>query len=114
MPNVRRHQYPMSDNVISYIDMCQREGASLQQGMNFGLGGDHSVILMSVRPNAPYKDRIEDDGSTLIYEGHDEPRSPSNMQPKELDQPERTPNGALTQNGRFFKAAQAFKRDIRQ
>jgi hypothetical protein len=40
----------MSDNVISYIEMCQREGASLQQGMNFGLGGNHSVILMSVRP----------------------------------------------------------------
>jgi hypothetical protein len=46
----------MNDNVISYIEMCQREGASLQAGMNFGLGGNHSVILRSVRPNAPYRD----------------------------------------------------------
>lgn len=40
--------------------MCRREGVSLHRGMNFGLGGNHSVILMSVRPNAPYRDRLED------------------------------------------------------
>jgi hypothetical protein len=55
----------VSDDVISYIEMCRREGASLQQGMNFGIGGNHSVILMSVRPNAPYRDRLEDSGTTL-------------------------------------------------
>jgi hypothetical protein len=26
------------DNVISYIEMCRREGLSLQAGMNFGVG----------------------------------------------------------------------------
>jgi hypothetical protein len=104
----------MANEIISYLEMCSREGTSLQRGMNFGLGGNHSVILMSVRPNSPYRDRLEDDGSTLIYEGHDEPRSQSNPQPKDLDQPERTTNGALTQNGRFFKAAQAFKNSKRQ
>ena len=46
-----RHQ---GNEVISYMEMCRREGASLQRGMNFRLGGDHSVILMSLRPNAPY------------------------------------------------------------
>jgi hypothetical protein len=65
----------MANEVISYLEMCSREGTSLQRGMNFGLGGDHSVVLMSVRPNAPYRDRLEDEGTTLIYEGHDEPRS---------------------------------------
>ena len=94
--------------------MCSREGTSLQRGMNFGLGGNHSVILRSIRPGAPYKDRFEDDGSTLIYEGHDEPRSEINKQPKELDQPERTPSGALTQNGRFSKAAHEYRNGERQ
>ena len=61
----------MSDKVISYIDMCSREGVSLQRGMNFGLGGNHSVILMSVRPNAPYRDQVDASGTTLIYESHD-------------------------------------------
>ncbi len=103
----------MSDNVISYIDMCQREGASLQQGMNFGLGGNHSVILMSVRPNAPYRDRLEDGGTTLVYEGHDHPKLASCPNPKIVDQPERHPSGGLTQNGKFHKAAQNFKRGQR-
>ncbi len=99
----------MSDNVISYIEMCQREGASLQQGMNFGLGGNHSVILMSVRPNAPYRDRLEDAGTTLIYEGHDTPRSPSCPNPKLVDQPLASTGGRPTQNGKFFDAAHAAK-----
>ena len=72
----------MANEVISYLEMCAREGTSLQRGMNFGLGGVHSVVLMSVRPNAPYRDRFEDNGTTLIYEGHDEPRSASVSQPK--------------------------------
>lgn len=103
----------MSDNIISYIDMCQREGASLQQGMNFGLGGNHSVILMSVRPNAPYRDRLEDGGTTLVYEGHDHPKLTSCPNPKVVDQPERHPSGGLTQNGRFHMAAQSFKQGER-
>lgn len=101
----------MANEVISYLAMCQREGSSLQRGMNFRLGGDHSVILMSVRPNAPYRDRIEDDGETLIYEGHDVPKTRSVKNPKGLDQVERTPSGRLTENGKFHQAAQAVKTD---
>jgi hypothetical protein len=89
--------------------MCRREGVSLQQGMNFGLGQNHSVILMSVRPNAPYRDHLEDGGTTLVYEGHDLPKSASCLDPKRFDQPERFPTGGLTQNGRFHFAAQQAK-----
>jgi hypothetical protein len=46
--------------------MCQRESSSLQRGMNFDLGAGYAVILMSVNPNAPYRDRFENDGSTII------------------------------------------------
>jgi hypothetical protein len=99
----------MANEVISYLEMCSREGTSLQRGMNFGLGGDHSVVLMSVRPNAPYRDRLEDEGTTLIYEGHDEPRTDAVSRPKVVDQPERTPYGTPTQNGRFHQAAQNCK-----
>jgi hypothetical protein len=92
----------MANEVISYLDMCGREGTSLQRGMNFGLRDDYSVLLMSVRPGAPYQDRLEDDGTTLIYEGHDESRSDAVPRPKAVDQPYRTTYGTLTQNGRFF------------
>jgi hypothetical protein len=96
-------------DIISYFDMCQREGTSLQRGMNFRLRGRHSVILMSRRPNAPYADRIEEDGTVLIYEGHDVPKGADAPLPKVLDQPEFLPSGRPTENGKFSAAAQQFK-----
>lgn len=99
----------MSDNVLSHNEMCRREGVSLQRGMNFGLGGNHSVILMSVRPNAPYQDRLEDGGTTLIYEGHDQPKTAICPNPKVVDQVGILPSGKLTPNGRFHEAAKRFK-----
>lgn len=77
--------------------------------MNYGLGGNHSVILMSLRANAPYQDRLEDGGTTLIYEGHDHPKVTSCPNPKVVDQPARYPSGTFTQNGKFHEAAQGFK-----
>ena len=103
----------MSDNIISYIEMCRREQASLQAGMNFGLGGNHSVILMSRRPGAPYRDHLEDGGSTLVYEGHDQPKGPSRPNPKGVDQLGKLPSGRPTQNGKFHEAAQLFKEGAR-
>ena len=82
----------MNDNVISYIEMCRREGRSLQAGMNFGLGGNHYVILMSLRANAPYRDRLEDSGTILIYEGHDQPKGAPLENPKVVDQPDHSPS----------------------
>src|SRR5437870_2034361 len=89
--------------------MCSRESMSLQAGMNFGIAGTHSVILMSLRPNAPYQDRIEDRGFTLIYEGHNQQKGPLCPDPRAVDQPEFFPSGAPTQNGKFHQAAQAAK-----
>ena len=89
--------------------MCQREESSLQRGMNFDMGKGYSVILMSRRRNAPYRDHLEEDGSTLIYEGHDVPRSEDVPEPKKLDQPESTPRGTRTQNGRFHDVVLAYK-----
>jgi len=64
---------------------------------------------MSVRPGAPYKDRVEDNGKILIYEGHDNPVPANGMKPKEADQEARTPDGKLTQNGLFYEAAMRSK-----
>jgi len=89
--------------------MCGREGTSLQRGMNYGIGGSHSVILMSIRQNAPYRDRFEDAGTTLIYEGHDQSKSISCPNPKFVDQPGQYASGRLTQNGKFYQAAKEYK-----
>lgn len=96
--------------VLSYSEMCASEGAHLQRGMNFRLRGGLSVVLMSVQPNAPYADALENEGRTLIYEGHNAPLSPDCSRPDEEDQPARLPSGRLTQNGLFHEAAERFKR----
>jgi hypothetical protein len=99
------------NEIMPYSEVCQREsGANLQQGMNFRLQGKHSVIVMSLRPNAPYADRIEEGGRVLIYEGHNEKRSLACKYPERVDQPEFTKTGRLTENGKFKSAAMKSKR----
>lgn len=95
--------------IISYLEMCSEEGTSLQRGMNFRLRGGQSVFLMSIRKNAPYADRVEENGSVLIYEGHDQAVGPDILNPKLLDQPMHSASGSLTQNGKFFEAAKYHK-----
>jgi hypothetical protein len=91
------------------MEMCSTVGVNLQRGMNFRLRDAESIILMSLRPGAPYADRIEDEGRTLIYKGHDVPRTVDISNPKKVDQPDRNPGGSLTQNGLFAEAAQKYK-----
>lgn len=103
----------MANEIIPYVEMCLREGMSLQRGMNFDVGRGYSVVLMSVRRNAPYQDRFDDNGTTILYEGHDARKREGAPDPKSVDQPEAEQNGALTQNGRFHCAAQAYRRGER-
>ncbi|MFH1106681.1 MAG: HNH endonuclease [Candidatus Micrarchaeota archaeon] len=99
-------------DVISYWEMCSEEGSSLQRGMNFHLKGRNvSVILMSLRPNAPYADRVEENGKVLIYEGHDISRREVTGNPKSVDQPSRDSDGSPTQNLLFYDAAIRCKND---
>ena len=96
-------------DVISYLEMCTEEGTNLQRGMNFRLREDYSVLLMSLRPNAPYADRIQEDGTVLIYEGHDVSARRGGPDPKTVDQPMYNPGGSLTQNGLFYEAAMDYR-----
>jgi hypothetical protein len=96
-------------DVMSYAEMCVAEGFSLQHGMNFRTRGGISVVLMSVRPGAPYDDQVEDGGRSLTYEGHDVPRNEA-RDPKSVDQQSHTPRGTLTRNGLFYAAAKLHKK----
>jgi hypothetical protein len=103
----------VDNEIISYMDMCQREGTSLQKGMNFLAGRPHSIVLMSVRPDAPYADRVEDEGRTLIYEGHNAPKNTVDGDPREFDQPGKTRSGSSTENGRFARSAHEAKENLK-
>ena len=97
-----------TDDIISYAELVAEENTNIQKGMNFQIKPEYSIFLMSVRKNAPYADEWDEKANTLIYEGHDAPRNVSQT-PKEVDQPLTTPNGTLTENGKFFTAAQSYK-----
>lgn len=100
----------MKDRIVTYREMCDNENVqTLQRGMNYRLNPNYSVILMSQRKNAPYNDRISDDGLSIEYEGHDLPRNETADNPKELDQPRTTKSGKLTQNGLFAKVVDDYR-----
>lgn len=104
------HTMSFSDinQIISYREMCNIESQEqLQRGMNFEIGGNYSVILMSGKNNSPYADRISEDGLTIYYEGHDLPGDKL----KEYDQPSTYPTGKMTQNGLFKNAIDIGKRN---
>jgi hypothetical protein len=104
----------MKDQILLYREMCDAEKVqTLQRGMNYRLNSEYSVILMSQRSNAPYSDYIHENGMTIEYEGHDIPKTSHDLNPKNYDQPEKTKNGKLTQNGLFKKAVLDFKEGTR-
>lgn len=95
--------------------MCEAENVqTLQRGMNYRLNNDYSVILMSQRSGAPYRDKIHDDQITIEYEGHDVSRNSTASSPKVVDQPRKLPSGRLTQNGLFIRSIDESKQNIRE
>jgi hypothetical protein len=89
------------DDIISYHDVVTAEKASLQKGMNYGVGKKYSVFLMSLRENAPYADALDEVTGMLTYEGHDEPQRRGGPNPKEVDH---TVNFASRMICRLYKA----------
>ena len=97
----------MEAKLLKYNQLVMNEnGIHLQKGMNFGIQGSYSIVLMSVEKNAPYADEMLEDG-TIKYEGHDARVSPEDK--KITDQPMANKTGTLTENGKFFQAAENFK-----
>ena len=98
--------------IISYHQLTTQEGGlQVQKGMNFGVKKNYSIVLMSTAKNAPYVDEVFDDG-VIEYEGHDAPKS-NDYNKKMVDQPAYTKTGRLTENGKFLKAVDDFKKSKR-
>lgn len=90
----------------TYKEMCQAEGYTrLQRGMIFHQPPRPSIILMSRKQNAPYRDRLMHSRRIIEYRGHNATGDPL------ADQPTRTKRGTRTPNGAFIDAATAFKED---
>lgn len=100
--------------ILNHYDIAKIEGMSLQRGMNFRPNGkDYSIFLMSVRGGSPYNDSFDVDGKKLFYEGEDV-SSKEKTDPKHFDQPFFTKTGKLSNNGKFYQAAENYKLSRRQ
>jgi HNH endonuclease len=97
------------DDIFGYDKLVAAEKANLQAGMNYREGREYSVVLMSVRKGAPYKDSIDPVTGLISYEGHDVREVAGGPDPKSVDQPRINPSGSLTENGKFYRDAIDFK-----
>jgi hypothetical protein len=96
-------------DIITYAEMCEAEQLGQQQGgMRFRSPPGHGVILMSLRPNAPYADEVGPNGM-LIYEGHNARRAPT-VDPRRVDQPRYSAARRPTENGKFADWTDRYKR----
>ena len=103
------------DDILSYREMCDFENVqTLQRGMNYRLNPKYSVILMSQRTNAPYRDKVHEDGITIEYEGHNVSKKSYEHDPKRDDQPSRLPTGRLTQNGLFSRTVDDYNSSLHE
>jgi len=76
---------------------------------------NYSIILMSVRDDAPYKDEISEDGKRIVYEGHNlNKRYCKDKSPNTFDQPLFLPSEKLTENRKFAKVANCFKNALQK
>jgi hypothetical protein len=102
-------------DILSYDDIVAIEGFRIQKGINVRpKDKPYSILLMSVRENAPYNDGFDESGSVLLYEGEDintrrDVRDDHQLQPKKVDQPFFTKGHKHTNNGKFYFFAENYK-----
>lgn len=100
-----------SSAIISANELVTREGLNLQKGMNFRDKGPLLSVFLVLPPSSGvYKDEWHEDTQTYVYEGHDSTTVESG---KLVDQILMYEGGRLTDNGKFYKAANAFKDGVR-
>ncbi|MBQ7328239.1 MAG: HNH endonuclease [Clostridia bacterium] len=96
-------------DVIKDSDIVFEEGRALRREMNFHIEHkSYSIILIYTNRNN-YK--VGDDGRTVLHEGHNvqKTHNKTNLSEKYVDQPMKTPEGLLTENGKFYMAALDYK-----
>jgi hypothetical protein len=99
--------------IISANELSAREGVNLQKGMNYRphrvLAPQLSVFLVLPSHEGEYRDEWHEDQQLYIYEGHDSTTVESG---KAVDQLMMYESGRLSDNGKFYKAANSFKDGI--
>jgi hypothetical protein len=97
--------------IISMSEAALREGINLQKGMNFRDDVQPAVFLVLEREDG-FHDRWDAERSLFVYQGHDSIAEGSRAIAD--DQLLMYESGKPTDNGKFYKAAHAYKDGVRQ
>jgi len=99
-------------SIISTNELMAREGITLQKGMNYRKDGPLlSVFLVLPSHDAEYTDEWHPETETYTYEGHDSTTKETGGKSK--DQLLMYADGKVTDNGKFYRAAQEYKDGLR-
>lgn len=95
-------------SILSASELMEREGLMLQKSMNFRDKDEAlSVFLVLAKEDGEFKDAWDAKKLRLTFEGHDSITKETGG--KSLDQLLMYGGEKLTENGKFYKAAHAFK-----
>lgn len=98
-------------SILSAAELIEREGVNLQKGMNFRDKGEQlSVFLVLSRASGGFKDEWDAASERYTYEGHD---STAEARGATEDQLLMYGSDKVTENGRFYHAADDFKNGVR-
>ena len=97
--------------IASATEVVGREGVDLQRGMNFHDDGVRMSVFLVLPHEGEYTDAWQEEGATLILEGHDSVAE--GARGRADDQLLMYESGRPTENGKFYKAANAFKDGLR-
>ncbi len=99
-------------SILSAAQLIEREGLELHKSMNFrDKGALISVILVLPKDDGTYADEWRGSENVLVVEGHDSVGAEGGG--KDADQMLMYTSGIVTENGKFFKAAHAYKDRVR-
>lgn len=103
---------PARSLILSYAEVIAREGGNLHKGMHYRSRSDERLPVFIIFPgaDAPHKTLWHEESEILSYEGHDQ--TTAGKEQKSVDQQVMYEDGKPTDNGKFFKEANAFKDGI--
>lgn len=100
-------------SILSANELMEREGIMLHKSMNFRDHGEQlSVFLVLAKDDGEYRDEWNAKKQLYTFEGHDSTTKETGGKSK--DQLLMYGGDKLTDNGKFYKAAHAFKDRVRK
>ena len=100
-----------SSQIVSGGELMAREGVELHKSMNFRDSGGLLSVFLVLRREEEFKDEWNEDSEIYTFEGHD---STTVENGKSVDQIAMYPDGRMSDNGKFLKAATNFKDRVRR